>query len=115
MRTVAHPSPPLEEEPPVVMGAGAPSSSSAAAHGASLDSSAAAHGVSSGPSLGFTYLTCYLSYGVLILFGQLRDFFGRWTSCSRYKKRTPSVRAPPPPWGRFFVALRAPYSISVPT
>ncbi len=43
----------------------------------------------------FIVLTTYLSFGVLIFFGHMRDLFGKVTGISRYfsgKRRTPKVR-----------------------
>ena len=34
----------------------------------------------------FSAMTTYFSYSVLILFGQMRDFFGSLTGASRYNK-----------------------------
>ncbi len=34
----------------------------------------------------FSAMTTYFSYSILILFGQMRDFFGSLTGASRYNK-----------------------------
>jgi len=48
-----------------------------------------------GPNKGFTFISTYLGYGVLVLFGHLRDFFGKLCGASRYfnfMSKPPRVR-----------------------
>jgi hypothetical protein len=37
-----------------------------------------------GANKGFTYISTYLGYGILVVFGHLRDFFGKLCGYSRY-------------------------------
>lgn len=53
------------------------------------------HTEDSGANKGFTYISTYLGYGILVLFGHLRDFFGRLCGASRYfnqGSKPPKVR-----------------------
>ena len=43
-----------------------------------------AHAEDTGANKGFTYVTTYLGYGLLVVFGHLRDFFGKLLGYSRY-------------------------------
>jgi hypothetical protein len=54
-----------------------------------------------GPESWFSALTTYLAYGVLVLFGHIRDSLGKYTGCSRYAGKHKSslhVRVVPPPF-----------------
>jgi len=48
----------------------------------------------------FSAITTYFGYAILVLFGHIRDFFGRFTGASRYfgsNMRAPKVWWPAPP------------------
>ena len=47
-------------------------------------------------SRGFTYVSAYLTYAVLLLFGHIRDTFGKLLGMGRYFKRAPSPKVSPP-------------------